>query len=521
MKSLFPILGLSFLSLTLTNCSLSPEKIASRIEPSIVKVKNTSGYGTGFFVPGKPEVYTVLTAAYVLNKEKGNNFLETNKDAKTWPLANIEIFHSNIDLALVTFLPKGKKCNYPVLKIGNSERLKKGNLIYISGFPVRGGKLVSQFVKGDVTGLSNLMRGYGVSYQALTVGEMSGSPVVDGRGEVVALHGSTDFEVVQSLASKQASLSEVQRQFYQQALDRVNGGERLTFSWGIPIAFFQESQFYTPDTNISGCGLWILFSSAMIFGGSIVYFGLKRSQSSQVSTQRERELERQLRNEQRRRQDVEGRLSSVTNTHTQEQQELEKQLKNEKRRRQELEAQLQRQGQVQSPVIEPQSSGDVPLVSDVGVDYTKLSELLAAKKWKEADLETGKRMLEAAGRESEGWLDIEHIENFPCQDLGIIDKLWVKYSNGRFGFSVQKQIYQRLGGTKEYKEKVWEAFGDKVGWRQGERWLNYHSLTLDKHFGHLPYVLLCLRVGEDRLGAALLSRSSILVARAVYLDPNI
>ncbi|MDE5083079.1 MAG: GUN4 domain-containing protein [Trichodesmium sp. St18_bin1] len=29
-----------------------------------------------------------------------------------------------------------------------------------------------------------------------------------------------------------------------------------------------------------------------------------------------------------------------------------------------------------------------------------------------------------------------------------------KYSNGKCGFSVQKQIYQSLGGTKEYKEKV-------------------------------------------------------------------
>ena len=35
---------------------------------------------------------------------------------------------------------------------------------------------------------------------------------MDGRGEVVAVHGSSDFEVVQSLASKQASLSEAQRQ---------------------------------------------------------------------------------------------------------------------------------------------------------------------------------------------------------------------------------------------------------------------------------------------------------------------
>ena len=34
MKSLFSILCLSFLSLTLTNCSLSPEQIASRLKPS-------------------------------------------------------------------------------------------------------------------------------------------------------------------------------------------------------------------------------------------------------------------------------------------------------------------------------------------------------------------------------------------------------------------------------------------------------------------------------------------------------
>ncbi|CCQ59603.1 GUN4 domain-containing protein, partial [Crocosphaera watsonii] len=44
-------------------------------------------------------------------------------------------------------------------------------------------------------------------------------------------------------------------------------------------------------------------------------------------------------------------------------------------------------------------------------------------------------------------------DNFPCEDLRIIDQLWVKYSNGQFGFSVQKQIYMdELGGTKMYNE---------------------------------------------------------------------
>jgi len=106
------------------------------------------------------------------------------------------------------------------------------------------------------------------------------------------------------------------------------------------------------------------------------------------------------------------------------------------------------------------------VVSPVGMDYINLRNLLAAKKWKEADKETARVMLKVAGREKEGWLNTESIEKFPCEDLRTIDQLWVKYSNGRFGFSVQKRIYQSLGGTSKYDEKVWERFGDRVAWIQ-------------------------------------------------------
>ncbi len=118
-----------------------------------------------------------------------------------------------------------------------------------------------------------------------------------------------------------------------------------------------------------------------------------------------------------------------------------------------------------------------------------MRNLLAAGKWKEADRETERCMLKVARREKEDWLREGDIDNFPCEDLRTIDQLWVKYSNGKFGFSVQKQIYQSLGGTRQYDSKIWEAFGDKVGWRQGGSWLYYSDLTfsLDTHYmGHLP-----------------------------------
>ena len=75
---------------------------------------------------------------------------------------------------------------------------------------------------------------------------------------------------------------------------------------------------------------------------------------------------------------------------------------------------------------------EIPLLSEKGVDYTQLRDLLKAGEWKQADQETFRVMLKAASTEEQGYLDYESIENFPCTDLRTIDKLWVKYSDGRF-----------------------------------------------------------------------------------------
>ena len=134
--------------------------------------------------------------------------------------------------------------------------------------------------------------------------------------------------------------------------------------------------------------------------------------------------------------------------------------------------------------IEP----DAPLKSERGVDYTKLRDLLETGEWQKADEETAKKMLEAAGRTKDGSLRSEDIDRFPCENLRTIDQLWVKYSNGLFGFSVQKRIYESLGGSREYDRKIWEAFGDRVGWRVNNRWLYYNDLKFYPLApgGHLP-----------------------------------
>ncbi|ACC83944.1 caspase, EACC1-associated type [Nostoc punctiforme] len=149
----------------------------------------------------------------------------------------------------------------------------------------------------------------------------------------------------------------------------------------------------------------------------------------------------------------------------------------------------------------PRQQKNDDLISENGVDYTRLHDLLKAGKWKEADQETLAVMLKATGREKDGWLSSESIENFPCTDLRTIDQLWVKYSNGRFGFSVQKRIWESVG-------RDYDKFGDRISWRKDEkvvkdlwfgfkqeetmekRWLDRHEITYttSTSYGHLPWL---------------------------------
>lgn len=110
--------------------------------------------------------------------------------------------------------------------------------------------------------------------------------------------------------------------------------------------------------------------------------------------------------------------------------------------------------------------------------YQQLETYLKNGQWREADEETWKVMLKVADREEQGWLDTESIENFPCEDLRTIDRLWVKYSNGKFGFSVQKEIYEGLGGRKIFEDdkKFWKSFYESIGWRKESTW-NYDQIT--------------------------------------------
>jgi hypothetical protein len=72
----------------------------------------------------------------------------------------------------------------------------------------------------------------------------------------------------------------------------------------------------------------------------------------------------------------------------------------------------------------------------------------------------------------EEWISVDSVQSIPCSDLNIIDQLWKDYSKGQFGFSVQVQIWQTLGGHSKSNQTVWNAFGQQIGWRTEILWLD-------------------------------------------------
>lgn len=187
------------LALSLTSCigSKSPTDIARQVEDSLVLIAygDVSGQGTGFLLLGPKGVCTVLTAGHVLDVSIDLR-LQTYSDRKNWTATNIRRL-PNLDAALVTFDPGEAKCPYQALPLGNSDKVKLTDTIYISGFPdLDSPQLTKPFVSGKVTEIKEppLTQGYGISYNADTATGMSGAPVVNVAGKVIAIHGLADVE---------------------------------------------------------------------------------------------------------------------------------------------------------------------------------------------------------------------------------------------------------------------------------------------------------------------------------------
>lgn len=140
-----------------------------------------------------------------------------------------------------------------------------------------------------------------------------------------------------------------------------------------------------------------------------------------------------------------------------------------------------------------QQSVDIPtsLPSECGIDYVPLATMLATGDLKGADQFTRDALIKAAGAGSQKrafvyWTEVQKIPN---TDMATIENLWLAYTKGKFGYSVQKDLWRKTKGD-------FENFCRRIGWTTTDseverklRWFGANEFIYDVDKapkGHLP-----------------------------------
>jgi hypothetical protein len=128
--------------------------------------------------------------------------------------------------------------------------------------------------------------------------------------------------------------------------------------------------------------------------------------------------------------------------------------------------------------------GLLTLSPDCSVDYTDIQTALIQQDFELADRLTLQKMCELAGENAakRKWLYFTEVNLFTELDLQTLDQLWLIYSEGKFGFSKQREIWLGVG-------KNWEKFWPRIAWKNENIWTRYPGefiWSLDAPVGHLP-----------------------------------
>jgi hypothetical protein len=116
-------------------------------------------------------------------------------------------------------------------------------------------------------------------------------------------------------------------------------------------------------------------------------------------------------------------------------------------------------------LLERYPSGWLATPSAAGLDYGPLQRHLLLQEYEPADRLTSEALRQLA-------------------DLEALDRLWLVYSRGRFGFSVQGRLLLSCDGQ-------WERLWPKLGWKANGIWTRYprsFTWSVEAPEGHLPLV---------------------------------
>lgn len=133
------------------------------------------------------------------------------------------------------------------------------------------------------------------------------------------------------------------------------------------------------------------------------------------------------------------------------------------------------------------------LLSARNIDYVPLANMLMIRDYLAADQFTRDVLIKLCGAEEEGrnfvyWTEVQKI---PETDMKTIEKLWLTFSNGKFGYSTQSRLYTALNGN-------FDNFIRRIGWTMVDpvsgnerklKWFGANEFKYDLDtapIGHLP-----------------------------------
>jgi S1-C subfamily serine protease len=281
--------------------AVSIRDTAKDITVFIQGVGSPDSFGSGFIIAKTSKGYTVLTAAHVVSGV--DRFTVRTKDGVQHAVKSAQRL-SGLDLAVVQFESDSV---YVIARLGNSDSVEETNEIFVAGYPKPGRNITAPnftILDGRVASIiptNESTDGYGLAYSNLTRAGMSGGPVFNEAGEVIAIHGRKEGEA---------------------------DGSATNGAWvnlGIPINRFKDASA----------------------GSTKIAKSTDSDQQAKAKIQAEAEAQRKAQSETQRKAQLEAQQKAQAETQQKAQAETQQKAQSETQRKVQLEAQQKAQAETQ------------------------------------------------------------------------------------------------------------------------------------------------------------------------------
>ena len=175
---------------------LNERQIAAKAE-RVTVVINGQNPGSGVIIGKQGDIYSVLTAKHVVATEDEYEIVTPDGVSHRLIYSTVRKL-PNVDLAVGKFTSDR---DYAIAELGDANKSGTGATIYISGWPHPGQAItqrIFQLTDGKISGrsLGAAEQGYELVYTNITRSGMSGGPVFNRNGQLIAIHGRAEGETI-------------------------------------------------------------------------------------------------------------------------------------------------------------------------------------------------------------------------------------------------------------------------------------------------------------------------------------